>query len=106
MNLHIAIQGPVGKALKEVLVLLCENAYTDFDKAKLVFVDSKEELLRLHTSDKYFVVLGVKEPSKLPANSEWRSMLKLAKLIPLISDEAAIDRKLGRLRAHRGKKFR
>jgi len=96
VNVHIAIQGPVGKAIQQVLNLFGEHSYTDFENAKLVLVDSKEELLRLHTSDKYFVVLSVKEPSKLPANSEWQGMPELAKLIPLISDEAAIDRKLGK----------
>jgi len=96
VNVHIAIQGPVGKAIQQVLNLFGEHSYTDFENAKLVLVDSKEQLLQLHTSDKYFVVLSVREPSKLPTNAEWHAVPQLATLIPLISDETAIDRKLGK----------
>ena len=95
MNVHIAIEGPVGRAVQQVIGLFGEHAYTDFEEAKLVLVDGKEDLLRLHRNNKYFVVFSQQDPGDLPSNAEWHKVPEILRLTELISNEAAVDRKLG-----------
>ena len=95
MNVHIAIEGVVGRAIQQVLSLTGEHSYTDFDHAKLVLVGGKEDLLRLHRSGKYFVVFCPRDPGALPPNAEWQKIPEMVPLMALVSNEAAIDQKLG-----------
>ena len=87
MNVHIAITSVVGKAVQQVLGLMGDQVvFTDFPQARIVLVEDKEYLMRVHTPDKHFVVVNAREPKNLPVNAEWHPITNLVvKLFELVA---------------------
>jgi len=100
MNIHIAIKAPVGIALRQVLGLLTEITPelldSEYQAAKVVIVSDKASLLRLHSNDKFFIILGRfnEKVGPLPKNAEYVAELSIEGILAVLSDEKAIDERI------------
>ncbi|TSC56261.1 MAG: hypothetical protein G01um101418_156 [Parcubacteria group bacterium Gr01-1014_18] len=104
MKIHIALQNPLQTALVQVLNLIDGQEFVDFLSAKLVIVEDKSALIKLHSLDKYFIVFSVKNPGVLPANAEWINLLGgiVTRLMPLIADPKEIENRIAKATSHVG----
>ncbi len=100
MKIHIAINGPVGIALRQTLGLLTEITHelldSEYQNAKVVIVKDKETLIRLHSNDKFFIILGGfnEKIGPLPKNAEYVGELSVAGILTVLSDEKALDERI------------
>lgn len=84
MKFFIAIQGPVGVALDQVLsLLLIPNHVVCYDlkEADLIFVENKQQLQEFYDENKFFAVFSIKEIKHLSDNARWIPILDY--LVPM-----------------------